>query len=129
MWPPKRWEIESGHIRISSWVQGERRRRRRRERGETMVYIPGERQWHSKSFLTLDARDFPSLSMQEISPTFTSLDEMMFQGPECVHFYNINISSDYDTSQDTLFMMGCYMIPHSCELHAERLQDLYVLCL
>jgi hypothetical protein len=29
MWPPKRWEIESGHIRISSWVQGERRRRRR----------------------------------------------------------------------------------------------------
>jgi SpoVK/Ycf46/Vps4 family AAA+-type ATPase len=30
MWPPKRWEIESGHIRISSWVQGERRRRRRR---------------------------------------------------------------------------------------------------
>jgi hypothetical protein len=28
MWPPKRWEIESGHIRISSWVQGERRRRR-----------------------------------------------------------------------------------------------------
>jgi hypothetical protein len=24
MWPPKRWEIESGHIRISSWVQGER---------------------------------------------------------------------------------------------------------
>jgi hypothetical protein len=31
MWPPKRWEIESGHIRISSWVQGERRRRRRRE--------------------------------------------------------------------------------------------------
>jgi hypothetical protein len=30
MWPHKRWEIESGHIRISSWVQGERRRRRRR---------------------------------------------------------------------------------------------------
>jgi hypothetical protein len=30
MWPPKRWEIESGHIRIPSWVQGERRRRRRR---------------------------------------------------------------------------------------------------
>jgi hypothetical protein len=30
MWPPKRWEIESGHIRISSWVQGERRKRRRR---------------------------------------------------------------------------------------------------
>jgi predicted nucleic acid-binding Zn-ribbon protein len=29
MWSPKRWEIESGHIRISSWVQGERRRRRR----------------------------------------------------------------------------------------------------
>jgi hypothetical protein len=29
IWPPKRWEIESGHIRISSWVQGERRRRRR----------------------------------------------------------------------------------------------------
>jgi hypothetical protein len=29
-WPPKRWEIESGHIRISSWVQGDRRRRRRR---------------------------------------------------------------------------------------------------
>jgi hypothetical protein len=28
MWPPKRWEIESGHIRIASWVQGERRRRR-----------------------------------------------------------------------------------------------------
>jgi hypothetical protein len=28
MWPLKRWEIESGHIRISSWVQGERRRRR-----------------------------------------------------------------------------------------------------
>jgi hypothetical protein len=27
MWPPKRWEIESGHIRISSWVQGERSRR------------------------------------------------------------------------------------------------------
>jgi hypothetical protein len=26
MWPPKRWEIESGHIRISSWIQGERRR-------------------------------------------------------------------------------------------------------
>jgi hypothetical protein len=25
MWPPKRWEIESGHIRISSLVQGERR--------------------------------------------------------------------------------------------------------
>jgi hypothetical protein len=21
IWPPKRWEIESGHIRISSWVQ------------------------------------------------------------------------------------------------------------
>jgi hypothetical protein len=34
MWPPKRWEIESGHIRISSWVQGERRRRRR------ILYIP-----------------------------------------------------------------------------------------
>jgi hypothetical protein len=32
MWPPKRWEIESGHIRISSWVQGERRRRRRRRK-------------------------------------------------------------------------------------------------
>jgi hypothetical protein len=21
MWPPKWWEIESGHIRISSWVR------------------------------------------------------------------------------------------------------------
>jgi hypothetical protein len=31
MWPPKRWEIESGHIRISSWVQGERRRRRKKK--------------------------------------------------------------------------------------------------
>jgi hypothetical protein len=30
MRPPKQWEIESGHIRISSWVQGERRRRRRK---------------------------------------------------------------------------------------------------
>jgi hypothetical protein len=32
MWPPKRWEIESGHICISFWVQGERRRRRRRRK-------------------------------------------------------------------------------------------------
>jgi hypothetical protein len=44
MWPPKRWEIESGHIRISSWVQGERRRRRRRnvnngERKQTILNL------------------------------------------------------------------------------------------
>jgi hypothetical protein len=39
MWPPKRWEIESGHIRISSWVQGERRRRRRRSSSIVCMYL------------------------------------------------------------------------------------------
>jgi hypothetical protein len=38
MWPPKRWEIESGHICISSWVQGERREEEEEE-------IPGFAIW------------------------------------------------------------------------------------
>jgi hypothetical protein len=39
MWPLKRWEIESGHIRISSWVQGERRRRRRKTKEEDIFKV------------------------------------------------------------------------------------------
>jgi hypothetical protein len=45
MWPPKRWEIGSGHIRISSWVQGERRRREEEERDyhrEMHILVPND---------------------------------------------------------------------------------------
>jgi hypothetical protein len=63
MWPPKRWEIESGHIRISSWVQGERRRRRK-EIGsleKKLIYI----RVHTQK-LRQNSRPFPDF----LRPTF-----------------------------------------------------------
>jgi hypothetical protein len=48
MWPPKRWEIESGHIRISSWVQGEQPRGRhsRLSLSVPLWNVPWPKEWN-----------------------------------------------------------------------------------